>query len=186
MAAGPPAAKLSALAPADPSQGPLCQCGDPSTTKTSRSEANPNRQFYCCSKAQQDPARCKFFKWADEYDPNAPTRAPAAAGGMNAAGPYGGAPYGGYSSTYGGVAAAGGASFNGTGYGSGAVAGTGMLSPPAGSSGAGGVGAPPPAAGTDLQCQCGMAAALRTSQSAKNPNRQFWACSKRMVSVACP
>jgi hypothetical protein len=30
-----------------------------------------------------------------------------------------------------------------------------------------------------------MVAALRTSQSAKNPNRQFWACSKRMVSESC-
>ncbi|KAK7053445.1 hypothetical protein VNI00_004071 [Paramarasmius palmivorus] len=41
----------------------VCYHDEPAARKTSRTEANPNRDFFCCAK---DRERCKFWKWADE------------------------------------------------------------------------------------------------------------------------
>ena len=45
---------------------PQCDCGMPCVERTSRSEKNPGRKFYCCSLQQNDPQRCKTFIWVDE------------------------------------------------------------------------------------------------------------------------
>ncbi|KAF5380359.1 hypothetical protein D9615_004561 [Tricholomella constricta] len=34
--------------------------------RTSHTEKNPGRQYYCCSKGMSDPDRCSFWFWADD------------------------------------------------------------------------------------------------------------------------
>ncbi|KAL7096447.1 hypothetical protein ACP275_10G079800 [Erythranthe tilingii] len=41
-----------------------CHCGLETTIKTSRTERNPGRRFYCCSLKEEH--RCNFFRWCDE------------------------------------------------------------------------------------------------------------------------
>lgn len=40
-----------------------CYCNEPALFLTSKTRANPNREFYCCSKDREDKARCRF--WSD-------------------------------------------------------------------------------------------------------------------------
>ncbi|KAJ3370037.1 hypothetical protein HDU91_006698 [Kappamyces sp. JEL0680] len=63
--------------PARPSSGhrvsgTLCTCGIAAVVRTSRKESSLNREFFVCSKMQQDATRCDYFAWADE--PLAPSR----------------------------------------------------------------------------------------------------------------
>ncbi|TFK54133.1 hypothetical protein OE88DRAFT_1155043 [Heliocybe sulcata] len=43
----------------------FCYCNIPAVKYTSRTSANPDRNFYCCRKYKEDPHNCKFFLWAD-------------------------------------------------------------------------------------------------------------------------
>ena len=38
-----------------------CYCDEPAPLRTSRTNANPNRDFYACNKDREDPGRCKFW-----------------------------------------------------------------------------------------------------------------------------
>jgi hypothetical protein len=42
-----------------------CGCGVPAVLRTSQSQSNPGRQYYCCHKGKTN-GPCSFFKWADE------------------------------------------------------------------------------------------------------------------------
>ncbi|TDL25914.1 hypothetical protein BD410DRAFT_825854 [Rickenella mellea] len=39
------------------------------TLLTSHTASNPEREFYCCFLSRDDPNKCKFWKWADEINP---------------------------------------------------------------------------------------------------------------------
>jgi hypothetical protein len=45
----------------------MCQCGQPAAQKTSRTVANPDREFIKCAMADQ--GGCGFFAWLDEAEP---------------------------------------------------------------------------------------------------------------------
>ncbi|KAI0747360.1 hypothetical protein BC629DRAFT_1560532 [Irpex lacteus] len=49
-------------------EGPRCDCGVPAIKRTSRTDKNPNRDFYVCSRD-----RCKYWKWADQLVPQQPS-----------------------------------------------------------------------------------------------------------------
>eukprot|EP01038_Epipyxis_sp_PR26KG_P010649 gene10649-14301_t len=44
---------------------PFCNCNIPSDLKSSKTEGNFGRKFYCCSLLRDDPSRCNFFQWED-------------------------------------------------------------------------------------------------------------------------
>eukprot|EP00775_Hariotina_reticulata_P014221 gene14221-14365_t len=132
------------------SDAPLCECQVPSFLYTSRSERNPNRQFYGCSKPRDDPSKCKFFKWADEV---------GSSGSGSQQQPH--------------QAAAGVAyGFGGSALPNGAAAAGAVGSGPHGAAGA--------AVGGDavVLCVCGQPALQRTSNTSKNPGRVFYKCPK--------
>ena len=48
------------------SNTPLCQCNLPSAPRTVKKEGPTfGKEFFVCSKPQNDPVRCDFFAWAD-------------------------------------------------------------------------------------------------------------------------
>ncbi|ESK96557.1 topoisomerase iii alpha [Moniliophthora roreri MCA 2997] len=46
----------------------ICWHDLPAARRTSRTDSNPGRDFYCCTKDRDDSDRCKFFKWVDELN----------------------------------------------------------------------------------------------------------------------
>ena len=49
----------------DSGDGKECFCGEPCVLLTSRSENNPNREFYKCRNSGTTGEACDFFEWAD-------------------------------------------------------------------------------------------------------------------------
>ena len=43
-------------------EGVQCNCGMDAVLRTSKQANSNGRMFYCCSKTQEDPTRCKFFQ----------------------------------------------------------------------------------------------------------------------------
>ncbi|PNH05256.1 hypothetical protein TSOC_008496, partial [Tetrabaena socialis] len=183
---------------------PLCQCNEACIRRVSNTGKNPGRGFFKCPKPQGE--QCRYFKWEDELGAAAggtQTASNVGAYGAGAGaydggggGAYGGGAYGGppaaavnpyvanpygvgggatppAANPYGGPAAydAGGAAGGGGGtWGSG-----GGADPAAAPPGAG-----PEGGGTEeyVKCMCGVDCPVKTSNSAANPGRQFWACPK--------
>ncbi|KAG2449310.1 hypothetical protein HYH02_005466 [Chlamydomonas schloesseri] len=191
-----------AFAASGPNGEPVpCACGEPAVRRVSNSANNPGRAFFKCAKGIGQ--QCKFFKWEDELAAGGGTQG----GGGAGAGGYGGGARGGAASMYGstGAGAGGGArpygnasnpyAAGGGSSGSQAVSSSG----PGGGSRAGGAwdgaaaaphmgaygdpNAPPEAEGAAgeqevVKCGCGEPCPVKTSNSANNPGRQFFACPK--------
>ncbi|KXS18631.1 prokaryotic type I DNA topoisomerase [Gonapodya prolifera JEL478] len=69
----PPPTSRSSVDVAHDGDTKLCQCGDTAVTRTVKKEGpNMGRQFYCCGKPQNDPARCDFFEFMGGNDRPAP------------------------------------------------------------------------------------------------------------------
>ncbi|EFJ49089.1 hypothetical protein VOLCADRAFT_104521 [Volvox carteri f. nagariensis] len=166
------------------SNAPSCQCGQPCIRRVSTTGKNPGRAFFKCAKPQGD--QCNFFKWEDELGSGggATQASRGAYGGGDAYG--GGGPYGAVGSAGAGqnpyvvnpYAGSQAASTSGptanpyTGQGVGSVAYSGGAGGPAGAG-------EDVAGGNDyVKCMCGVDCPVKTSNSANNPGRQFYACPK--------
>ncbi|KAG7588122.1 Zinc finger GRF-type [Arabidopsis suecica] len=51
----------------------LCYCGQPAQILKSRTERNDSRIFFACERYKAG-AKCNYFCWEDEYDPQARPR----------------------------------------------------------------------------------------------------------------
>ncbi|KAI0630300.1 hypothetical protein C8Q77DRAFT_253363 [Trametes polyzona] len=57
---------VNEIAPVNARGQVVCRHRLPAKRLTSHTPANPEREFYTCSKNSDDPDRCKFFAWADD------------------------------------------------------------------------------------------------------------------------
>ncbi|KAG2433407.1 hypothetical protein HXX76_008465 [Chlamydomonas incerta] len=205
--AGAGSSPYGAFAAAGPNGEPVpCACGEPAARRVSNSAANPGRAFFKCAKGIGQ--QCKFFKWEDELGAGGGTQGAGGggAGGYGGAGAagggYAGGGRGGGNSMYG---SAGGGGAAGRAFGGANPYAAGPTSSQAAStSGPGGAwdaaapaphtgaygdpNAPPGPAGADgaagageeevVKCGCGEPCPVKTSNSANNPGRQFFACQK--------
>ncbi|KZT26667.1 hypothetical protein NEOLEDRAFT_1177263 [Neolentinus lepideus HHB14362 ss-1] len=57
--------RIHDVSPVRPDGTVVCYCNVPAAKRTSRTPANPNRDFYSCTKFSSDPNKCKFWLWAD-------------------------------------------------------------------------------------------------------------------------
>ncbi|KAJ7594306.1 hypothetical protein C8J56DRAFT_433592 [Mycena floridula] len=61
--------KVVSTSPLDSNNRVVCFAHNlEASRKTSQTQSNPARDFYCCSKPFSDPDRCKFFYWAEQID----------------------------------------------------------------------------------------------------------------------
>ncbi|GLC36475.1 hypothetical protein PLESTB_000152200 [Pleodorina starrii] len=169
-AAGPGPGGSSPNPPA--TNAPSCQCDQPCIRRVSNTGKNPGRAFFKCPKPQGE--QCSYFKWEDELGgEGAPAQSGRGAyGGGVATSGYGGGhkPY-----TNNQAASTSGPATNQAGGGTGAYGG-GSGAYGGGADAAGG----PVADGGDepVKCMCGIDCPVKTSNSANNPGRQFFACPK--------
>ncbi|GFR52652.1 hypothetical protein Agub_g15246 [Astrephomene gubernaculifera] len=194
------AAAAPAASSAPPGNAVLCMCNEAAIKRVSNTGKNPGRAFFKCAKPSSE--QCKFFKWEDELDGNGGGAAKGGAGGGGAGGygaygsSYGGGTTGAYGSAGGGggnpygsnpyagsqaASSAVGGGYGSYGNGSGARSGSGGGA--WGSSGGaeaagGGVADAGPSGEEFVKCMCGENCPVKTSNSANNPGRQFYACPK--------
>ena len=45
-----------------------CDCGQPSTKKNYKDDANKDREFYCCAKTTDSNDQCSYFQWVDQVE----------------------------------------------------------------------------------------------------------------------
>lgn len=180
----------------DGAPAPLCQCSEPCQRRISSSAANPGRPFFKCARPQGE--QCRFFKWEDELTgagPGGAAGTQVGGGGATASGAFGSqfsvtpSPAGAGGSANGGWGAGSGGPnpYAVNPYQGGGALGTwgsgGGADPAAGGPGAG-PGAAAGAGGEDVsdyvtvRCGCGLDCPVKTSNSANNPGRQFFACPK--------
>lgn len=186
----------------------LCHCNEPCVARTANTSANPGRQFYRCGRSQDAGQCKFFAWQDEVAAGTARALQgpPGASQGTQSRGVYGGGSAGAPGSF--GSQPKSGACFPGAGACSGVhcvavalrnrqvwlaatmpwphVPPRSALPPPlhlpAGMYGAsatagGPVAGAEPAAG-EVMCPCGLAAIMRTSNSERNPGRQFWKCSQ--------
>ncbi|GIL87597.1 hypothetical protein Vretimale_14713 [Volvox reticuliferus] len=177
---------------------PACQCGQPCTRRVSNTGKNPGRAFFKCARPQNE--QCGYFKWEDELGPGAEGRATQTIrsgygdGGIGARNGSGSANGNGGGSAYSGGVGGGlvhnpyvtnsyptsqAASSSGppaNHYTADGVGGTGAY----GGGGGAYTGTDKAGSGGDefVKCMCGIDCPVKTSNSANNPGRQFFACPK--------
>lgn len=180
---------------------PPCQCGQPCVRRVSNTGKNPGRAFFKCPKPQGE--QCNYFKWEEELGAVGAVQANKVSYGSETAG---GGIYGGSGGSYSGGAPIGfghnpyaSNPYTASQAASSSVApvnpyvseapGSGAYRGGAGAYGGGGVGAEGGAglaksavhgsAGDEyVKCLCGIDCPVKTSNSANNPGRQFFACPK--------